>query len=184
MCTPAQLGMASCPCSGFTTAEDYGHTVDELVEGLTLRPGDLLAPLEIRIHELAAEERYEEAADVRDRAEALSALLQRQRRFDRLRRAGQVRLRVGKAWAEFNNGLLTSCGAIGDTPSLLDLAQPEHIPSDVRMPLVAPSRREADELLCIVQWLDKNAARVELDYVSGVLAEPLPRLRSFAPATR
>lgn len=183
-CTPSQLGVAACPCSGFTGEEDYGRIVDDLVEGLTVRPSTLLRPLEQRIGELAVEERYEEAADVRDRAEALSALLQRQRRFDRLRRAGHVRLRVGTAWAELNDGLLAACGAIGDTPSLLDLTEPNETQVDIRVPLAAPSRSQADELLCIAQWLDQNAARVELDAVTGVLAEPLPRLRSFAPAKR
>ncbi len=183
-CTPAQLGVAACPCSGFTTDDEYTRIVETLVEGITVRPSALLLPLEQRIGELAAEERYEEAADVRDRAEALSALLQRQRRYDRLRRAGHVRLRVGTAWAELDDGLLTACGAIGDTPSLLDLTQPEDAPIDVRVPLAAPTRSQADELLCIAQWLDKNASRVELDAVTGVLAEPLPRLRSFAPAKR
>ncbi len=183
-CTSAQLGVAACPCSGFTSEEDYRRVVDDLVKGLTVHPTTLLAPLEQRIGALAAEERYEEAADVRDRAEALSALLQRQRRFDRLRRAGHVRLRVGKAWAQLDDGLLSACGAIGDTPSLLDLRDGGPAPTDARVPLAAPSRSQADELLCIAQWLDKNAARVELDTVTGVLAEPLPRLRSFTPAKR
>ena len=181
-CTSAQLGVAACPCTGFTSEDDYRRVVDNLVEGLTVQPSTLLAPLEQRIEELATEERYEEAADVRDRAEALSALLQRQRHFDRLRRAGHVRLRVGKAWAELDNGLLSACGAVGDPPSLLDIRNEVPVDADVRIPLAAPSRSQADELLCIAQWLDKNATRVELDAVTGVLAEPLPRLRSFMPA--
>lgn len=180
-CTSAQLGVAACPCSGFTSEDDYRRVVEDLVEGLTVRPSTLLAPLEQRIGELAADERYEEAADVRDRAEALSALLQRQRHFDRVRRAGHVRLRVGNAWAEFDDGLLSACGSIGDTPSLLVGGKGVPEDTNVHGPLAAPSRSQADELLCIAQWLDKNASRVELDAVTGVLAEPLPRLRSFAP---
>ena len=181
-CTSAQLGVAACPCSGFTSEDDYRRVVDDLVEGLTVKPSTLLAPLEQRIEELAAEERYEEAADIRDRAEALSALLQRQRHFDRLRRAGHVQLRVGNAWAQLDDGLLSACGDVGDTPSLLNLHHGAAAGADVRIPLVAPSRGQADEILCIAQWLDKNASRVELDAVTGVLAEPLPRLRSFMPA--
>ena len=93
-----------------------------------------------------------------------------------------MRLRVGNAWAELDDGLLSACGAIGDTPSLLDGRNAAPVDTDGSGPLAAPSRSQADELLCIAQWLDKNATRVELDAVTGVLAEPLPRLRSFAPA--
>ena len=145
--------------------------------GLTREPRRLLDPLDQRIAVLAAEERYEEAADVRDRAAALSAALRRQRRFDLLRRAGRVRFQVGDAWAELDNGLLRRCGSIDDPPSLLDNDETES-PPVVDGP---PSRNEADELLCIARWLDDNAHRISLELTTGELAEPLPRLPTFVP---
>ncbi|MEQ8841244.1 MAG: DEDD exonuclease domain-containing protein [Acidimicrobiales bacterium] len=183
-CAPAQIGVAACPCSGAISDDDYARVVDDLVDTLTKDPGRLLAPLDERIEMLAAAERYEEAADVRDRAEALAGVLRRTRRFDLLRRAGRVRVSIGEAWAEFDRGLLVACGAHGRQPSLwhegLAIAPP-HAPPPRSGRLPVPGRDEADELLTIVAWLDRHAADVRLDSVSGVLVEPLPRLPSYAP---
>ena len=185
VCTAAQIDVAACPCSGHTPPERYEQIVDELVEGLTVDPERLLGPLRSRIAVLAADERYEEAADVRDRAEALAGALRRQRRFDLLRRAGRVRFRFGTAWAELEQGRLSDCGSVDDPPTLLDLRTPS-APSGVsnagRLP--PPSRADADELLCVARWLEDNAHRVELEAINGVLAEPLPRLPAFVPKQR
>ncbi|MEM7141922.1 MAG: DEDD exonuclease domain-containing protein [Actinomycetota bacterium] len=181
-CAAAQIGVAACPCSGATPEEEYRRLVDDLVETLSRDPARLLRPLEERIAELAASDRFEEAADVRDRAEALGGALRRARRFDLLRRAGRVRLSIGDAWADLDRGLLVACGAIGDD-ALFDDALPCPPPSlpDEAETLDVPRRDEADELLTIVSWLEKNAGRVRVESVSGVLVEPLPRIPSFAP---
>lgn len=181
VCTAAQIGVAGCPCSGHTPEDEYREVVVDLVAGLTHEPRRLLDPLDARIAALADEERYEEAADVRDRGAALSATLRRQRRFDLLRRAGRVRFQVGNAWAELDNGLLSRCGGIDDPPSLLDLREPDATPPTVAGP---PTRSEADELLCIARWLDENAHRISLELTTGELAEPLPRLPTFVPPKR
>lgn len=183
-CTPAQIGVAACPCSGAISPDDYGRIVDDLVDALTRDPRSLLAPLEERIEMLATTERYEEAADVRDRAEALAAALRRTRRFDLLRRAGEVRVSIGDAWVRLDRGLLVACGADGETASLwgegLAVDPPASRPTGAgRLPV--PTRDEADELLTIAAWLERNAAKVRLDAVSGVLVEPLPRIPSYAP---
>ena len=184
VCTAAQIGVAACPCSGHTSEDDYARIVADLVDGLTCDPHRLLAPLRDRIAELADEERFEEAADVRDRADALSGALRRQRRFDLLRRAGRVRFRFGAAWAELDDGRLAGCGDVGDQPSLLDLRTPSSPTGVFDAPLPPPSRSEADELLTVARWLDENAHRIELEAVDGLLAEPLPRLPSFVPRKR
>jgi len=183
-CAPAQIGVAACPCSGAISDHDYTQVIDDLVDTLTCDPGRLLGPLEARIEMLSATERFEEAADVRDRAEALAGALRRSRRFDLLRRAGKVRVSIGSAWAELDHGLLVACGAEGETASLwgdeLAIGAPAPLPPDgARLPV--PRRDEADELLTIVAWLERNADNVTLEAVSGVLVEPLPRIPSYAP---
>ena len=182
VCTAAQIGVACCPCSGHTSEAAYAEVVADLVTGLTREPHRLLSPLSERIGQLAAQERYEEAADMRDRGAALAAALRRQRRFDLLRRAGRVRFNVGDAWAELHDGLLSRVGSLADPPSLLDLreAAPVSVPTEP----APPSRSEADELLCIARWLDDNAHRIRLELTTGELAEPLPRLPSFVPPKR
>ena len=92
---------------------DYAGSSHRASAGLHHDPALLLGPLEARMHALAAAERFEEAADVRDRAAALAAALRRQRRFDALRRAGRVVVEVdGRSGAELRHGRLVRAWTI------------------------------------------------------------------------
>ena len=185
ICTPAQIGVAACPCSGHTSDASYQQVVDDLVTGLRSDPARLLAPLQERITVLASEERYEEAADVRDRAEALSSALRRQRRFDLLRRAGTVQFHVDGVQVELAHGLLVSCTTSSEQPTLW-AGQTHPCPpaaSDTD-PLRPPARHEADELLCVARWVERNADRITLDHVSAPLHQPRCAIPEFNPRTR
>jgi DNA polymerase-3 subunit epsilon len=78
-CVPAQLGVAACPCRGHVDEGTYADHVGTVRRALTNEPGVALQPLEARMHRLAEEERFEEAAATRDRLGALARALQRQR---------------------------------------------------------------------------------------------------------
>ena len=185
-CTAAQLGVSMCPCTGSITAADYAPVVERAVRGLTTDPDLLLTPLTERITALAADERFEEAADVRDRADALAAALRRQRRYDQLRRAGRIRLELDDgSGALLDGGRLIAAWSAGELP--LGSAS---VPTDtVTDPVLfdgpntmAPRPRElADELGAIAAWLDRSAPSVVLDHCEGVLASTLPALPSFTP---
>lgn len=97
------------------------------------------------------------------------------------RRPGRVRLRIGDDWVDLDRGLLAGSGTLGTTPSLLDTPVDAGLdPADTDGPLDVPGRREADELLCIAAWVERNAASIRLEEVQGVLADPLPAIPSFA----
>jgi DNA polymerase-3 subunit epsilon len=125
-CTPAQLGVATCPCARTITATAYATHVHRAARGLTVDPDLLLVPLRARMEGLAAQQRFEEAADVRDRAAALSAGLRRQRRIDGLRQAGRLVVHLGGAGsfreesaeqfggAEVHDGRLVAAWGPGD----------------------------------------------------------------------
>ncbi|MCQ3807834.1 MAG: DEDD exonuclease domain-containing protein [Acidimicrobiaceae bacterium] len=193
VCASAQLGVSCCPCSGATSQTEYAAVIEELVTNLTSRPDLLLAPLVARIEQLAAQQRYEEAADVRDRAEALAGLLRRHRRFDLLRRAGRVRLGIGNTWVELHGGRLSSSGpATGTVESSCpsepgDRSAPSATPTSAPTPttglLPVPQRHDADELLTVVGWIERNVAKLTIEEVEGVLASPLPALPVFKPKT-
>ncbi|MBI2708758.1 MAG: DEDD exonuclease domain-containing protein [Actinobacteria bacterium] len=118
-CAAAQLGVARCPCAGDLSEVEYAAVVEQVRRGLTVDPGALLAPLAVRIAGLAAAERFEEAADVRDRAAALAAALRRQRRFDWLRGAGRVVVEVpGQGGAELRRGRLVRAWSERNRPGL------------------------------------------------------------------
>ena len=175
-CTAAQLGVAECPCSGTADAVRYASAVDMVMRGLGGEPDVLLAPLRERMLSLARSHRFEEAAGVRDRAQALSGAIKRQRMMDHLRRAQQLDLRIGNIRFELDHGRLVHSGA-DDTLSLgLSLPPPDSAPLDRPLP-----RQAADEALCIARYLEANSQRITLLRCTGEWAQPLGQLTSFEP---
>jgi len=177
-CTPAQLGVATCPCAGAISEQGYRDIVAVAARGLTAEPPLLLTPLISKMTALAAQERFEEAAAVRDRAAALARALARQQRLHALRHAGRVTVAVpGEGGAVLAGGqLLGSWGPAEPGPGLLGELEPQ-------APLSAPVPREAvDELACVSAWLEARAGRLRLVECEGGLAWPLPRLPRLEPA--
>jgi DNA polymerase-3 subunit epsilon len=179
-CAAAQLGVSMCPCAGGVDPDDYRRIVERAVRGLTTEPDLLLAPLAVRIADLAADERFEEAADMRDRADALASALRKQRRFDLLRNAGRLRLELpGQGGAELEEGRLVRAWGPGDVFDDEGVIIGQLFPEPTSLP---PLDRElADELNCVAAWLDRSAHQLSLEHCDGVFASALPRLPSFAP---
>jgi DNA polymerase III subunit epsilon len=166
LCTSAQLGVAQCPCTGELTEAQYAPAVALVLRAIRDEPSLLLDPLERRMHELANAERFEEAANVRDRAAALCAALRRQHQFDQLRSGGRVELRLGDGGgAELLHGVLVRAWA-ADGVTGLPFAVTEE-PADGPLP-----KSLADELLCVARWLERTTdARVV--YADGALVSAL-----------
>lgn len=161
-CAAAQLGVAACPCSGATTEAEYERTLAVLRRALAGEVHLLLDPLEARMRRLAAEERFEEAADARDRADALVRALGRDRRLRRLAALGGLVLELADGVrVELGPG-----GAVGPPG-------PDGTAS-------WPGPASLDEALCIAGWLDRHADRVRLVRADGPWCSPLPALPSFS----
>ena len=175
-CTAAQLGVAECPCSGTADADRYATAVDMVVRGLDGEPDVLLAPLRERMFTMARAHRFEEAAGVRDRAQALSGAIRRQRMIDQLRRAQQLDLRIGDVRFELDHGRLLHSG--GDDALSLGLSLPPPATAPLDQPL---PRHAADEALCIARYLEANSPRITLLRCTGEWAHPLAQLASFEP---
>jgi DNA polymerase-3 subunit epsilon len=194
MCTAAQLGVAACPCSGATSADDYQAAVDHVVVALSAEPHRLLDPLGAKIDALARAERFEEAADMRDRADALCIALRRQRTLAGLWRSGRTVIDwPGHGGAELERGQLVRIWGPRQQPPLLTIEPPPgpENTADPGPPSGGPSggppgfdlipKERVDELLCVASWLDQRAANLRVAACSGVLASTLPRLPSFQP---
>ncbi|MCB0970717.1 MAG: DEDD exonuclease domain-containing protein [Acidimicrobiales bacterium] len=192
-CAAAQLGVATCPCAGTVDEAAYAELVEVVRRGLREDPALLLGPLEARMHALAAQERFEEAADVRDRAAALAGALRRQQRFDALRRAGRVVLEVdGRSRAELYRGrlqrtwTLTRQGiAAVPLPLDLDPAAPDRLgtgddPADE--PGAPVPKALADELSCVAQWFDRHGHRIRVLKADAAPTAPGPPLPTFEPS--
>jgi DNA polymerase III subunit epsilon len=191
-CTAAQLGVATCPCTGEVTPLAYAAVVERAVRGLRDDPAILLDPLVARMAALAGEQRFEEATDVRERAAALAHALNRQRRLEGLVAAGRVVVEVpGSTRIELQAGRLTRSWTAGtdDEPSLpfspeagLPSEATEPAPTLLPRPFPAPLARDvADEITCVAAWLDGQAHRFELVSTDHPFASLLPRVPSFEP---
>jgi len=172
-CAPAQLGVSTCPCAGAVDEASYRPIADDVRRALTDAPHLVLDPLLERMHALAAAERYEEAADVRDRAAAFAEAHRRVRRFDLVHRAGRLVVRLGRQRAVIEDGRLRHTEP-ADAPSLLSAPAPA---VEVAVRGRRPVEPDAvDELTVLAGWLDRNAARLEVEHCEGTLCSPLPRL--------
>ncbi len=174
LCTSAQLGVSSCPCTGELDAASYAQHVATVRRGLTSHPDLLLQPLRERMEKLALLERFEEAADTRDRAAALTHALVRQQRLDRFRWSGRLSFELpGGQIAELFAGILTGvtrgnqASLLFDSPSVAGPLPPEL----------------ADEILCVSVWLEREADRVRLMHCDGIFHSPIRPLPSFAPVS-
>ncbi|MCZ7526457.1 MAG: DEDD exonuclease domain-containing protein [Acidimicrobiia bacterium] len=166
-CLPAQLGVAACPCSGDTGEEEYASVVAPVAAALRGDPRPLLEPLERRMHALAGDERFEEAAATRDRLSALVRTLTRQRILEQVVTAGRIVARGPEGTIEIVGGRLRLDGE-------------EMAPLEPGRPV---PREAVDEVLALGRWLERagRAGRVHLDAVAGRLASPLPRLPRLRP---
>jgi DNA polymerase-3 subunit epsilon len=175
-CTAAQLGVAECPCSGTSDAARYAAAVEMVMRGLGGDAEVLLGPLRERMVALARDRRFEEAASVRDRAQALSGALQRQRMIDHLRAAQRLVVRIDDIVFEIDHGRLAHTHVEGALAFGLPLPPPSTAPAG--SPL---ARGSIDEVLCVARYLDANSQRVSLLECSGEWSHPLRQLPSFDP---
>jgi DNA polymerase-3 subunit epsilon len=158
-CSAAQLGVAMCPCSGSCTDEEYAIVVDQVAAAFAGETSVILRPLEAKMADLAASDRFEEAATMRDRAAAVVRAVDRQRRLAMLER-------VDRLVIEHRGGLRIELGRNGRLRRG-DLFDEEAV--------------SIDETLCVASWLHRNAATVRVIEASGALTSDLPALRDYRP---
>ncbi len=176
-CAAAQLGRALCPCAGDLDVATYARVVATVRAAWGGRPDLVLSPLAERMDALAAAERFEEAADVRDRAAAVVAILRRRRRIDALRASGHTELALpGGAGAVLEGGLLTAAWGRDGQVRSLDIVAGAPVPD----PDLDPEGADA-ERMCVAAWLDRSLGRTTVASSTGGLASlwpPLPEMRA------
>jgi DNA polymerase-3 subunit epsilon len=168
VCTPAQLGVAMCPCAGQADSRHYAAVVEQVRQAMTATPESVIVPLQARMAALAGERRYEEAAMVRDRATAFTSAIRRQRLTDRLRHAGDVGLRLDDVIIHVRHGVLVGTASDGQIEIGLPLAAPEA----PMLPEVLP-RQTVDEVLCLARAFEKLAHRVTVEWCDGQWRWPI-----------
>ncbi len=142
-------------------------------------PAALLGPLAGALSELSAQQRYEEAASVRDEAERLRRLLVRRRRVDSLRAAGRTVLLIdGEGTVELDGGLLVAPGSLFDGTAVTGPDPGAVVASD----------GHENERVIVAQWLAANVDRVRILSVESaegmsMAAGRIPRLAELCGPT-
>ncbi len=163
-------------------------------EALAGDPGELLRPMAEEMAVLAAAQRFEEAAEIRDQAEQLRRLLIRRRRIESLREAGRTVLQIeGDGIVVLEGGILVEDGTPFEDPILRDVAI-AHQGCGVGVGAVGASETaerpgartgtkpvgHPDDLerMIVAQWLHRNAGRVRIVEVERptMLSMPADRI--------
>ncbi len=129
---------------------------------MTTSPELVISALQARLAVLSAERRYEEAAQVRDRAMAFTNAMRRQRLTDRLRQAGDVGLQIGDTIVHLRDGVLVGTAQDGQMEIGLPLPPPEVPPMPASLP-----RHVVDEVLCLARAFERLANRVTVLWCDG-----------------
>lgn len=169
-CALADMGRCGAPCAGRQSREEYAALVTVLrtaVEG-DVRP--LVAPLQQRIERLSRDQRYEEAAAVRDRAASLVRACARLQRLSALTSLPQLvaaRPDGAGGWelSVVRHGRLAAAGTVpagaAPRPYVDALVATAETVRPGPGPLPAAT---AEETECVLRWLEAPGCRlVEVD---------------------
>lgn len=178
-CAPAQLGVSTCPCAGGIDPVEYRSMIDGIIKLADRSPAGLLEPLEVKMRRLAAEQRFEEAAQMRDRHRALARALERKRAWRALAEAGRIELESLAGDRVFvEQGSLTAAFGHDQPPSLLDRVFAPEDPLPPPSP-VPPSVAIAEEAQLIWRWMTSGDVKV-IDSTGPLTlpSSPIPHLRA------
>ncbi|MGD8149825.1 DEDD exonuclease domain-containing protein [Ornithinimicrobium sp. Y1694] len=89
-CVLFELGRCGAPCIGAQSMEDYSQVADQAAQALSGSSREVVAALRSRLDVLADQERFEEAATLRDRMMTLVRAAARSQRLRPLREAAEL----------------------------------------------------------------------------------------------
>ena len=175
LCTAAQLGLAPCPCAGAADPGEYRAAVARAERALTGDADDVIDELRSRMFGLAARQRFEEAADVRDRAQALTSSLRRQVLYRAVLALDRAEWSNGSTTWLIDRARLVDVRGRGELFGTVGVeAAPAAPELDVPLP-----RALADEALILARHLDRHATRTTIQS-SGPCTFPVRPIADIA----
>jgi DNA polymerase-3 subunit epsilon len=182
-CALADMGRCGAPCTGAQSVDEYGAIASVFRAAVGQDPRALVAPLLARVDRLAAEERYEDAALLRDRIAVLVRAVRRRQRLASLAAVPELVLARpdgdgGWHLSIVRRGRLVAAGAAargisvrGTLAGLLATAETPAGPED-------EAAASVDETELVLRWMEKPGSRlVEL---TGTLASPAPGTGAYS----
>jgi len=154
VCSAARLGLAECPCSGSADSNSYGAIVDTVVRTLSGDSQEVIDLLTNRMNVHSQNQRFEEAAFVRDRIDALVRALHRQAQADALRNGGLQDVTHEGITYRIDQGVLVETVSSGEVCSALTMTLPkrlEHLRAVLHVPVDESPTDVLDEVMCIAR---------------------------------
>lgn len=105
-CSAAQLGVAPCPCSGTADPGTHAAAVEGVSQAMLGEQHVVIDTLSVRMSDLAMQQRFEEAAAVRDRLSSLLTATRTAQLVNAGMAAGTARFTLSGVEHEMNDGLL------------------------------------------------------------------------------
>jgi DNA polymerase-3 subunit epsilon len=182
-CALAGMGRCGAPCTGAQGVEEYARIAAVFRAAVGSDPGQLLAPLLARVDRLAAEERYEDAALLRDRIAVLLRAVRRRQRLESL--AAVPELVLGRpdgdgGWhlSVVRRGRLVAAGTAPRGTTVR--ATLEVLLASAETPDGPPDEPAAsvDETELVLRWLEKPGTR--LVRLTGTLACAAPGTGAYS----
>jgi DNA polymerase-3 subunit epsilon len=174
-CGFAQLGVAVCPHEGSISEVAYRDIVHDLIEGIDRDCSLLFERLLSRMAVLVDNQRFEDAAQLRDRWETLRRTLAGRRSWNSLQLAGRIEATDADGVSvAIERGRLATAWRSGQQIPLAMSGNPVEANTTVSMAAV-------EEAALVWRWL--NGTSVRIDNVSGTLTcptAPIPELRTPA----
>ena len=156
-------------CAG--GGEAHKLEVEALIEHLLRDPRSLYQALARRMRLLAGQRRFEEAAELRDRAALLARTLSQNARIDGLARGGDILLAIGDRAVVIRNGRLALAIEAHGSKDTARAALAGLPPRPVPPPFRTAEELAEGRILCA--WLEKHAEQVRLLEVTGCWAMPV-----------
>ena len=169
VCSAARLGLAYCPCSGTAEPAEYEQVVNLVRDTLLQTSHEVIDRLNGKMASHSQAQRFEEAAQVRDRLLALETVQERHRLATKLRSHPQLVVKSEGVSYNIASGVListevdgqvyTSHEAVVGSAKVIRTASPKH---DIRDFIQVPTEIEedgqilnsvADEMMCLSRLL-------------------------------
>ncbi|MBW8765341.1 MAG: DEDD exonuclease domain-containing protein [Geodermatophilales bacterium] len=182
-CELAEMGRCGAPCTGAQSVAEYAAVAAVFRAAVEGDPRALVGPLLARVERLAVEERYEDAAVLRDRVAVLVRAVRRRQRLESLAAVPELVLARSDGdggWhlSVVRRGRLVAAGNAprgtsvrGVLPGLLATAETPAGPDD-------ESAATVDETELVMRWMERPGTRlVEL---RGTLACAAPGTGAYS----
>ena len=176
-CALGEMGRCLSPCDGSVSSETYDGVVTDLRETMFARPDPVIAALSSRMAALSGDERFEEAAAIRDRLAAFIRSAARTQRLVGLTRCTELvaaRRNDDRRWEVHvvRHGRLAAAGVIPAGAHAGEWVRQLSAGAETVSPGHGPTpAATAEETEKVLRWLESGGVR--LVHVEGEWASPL-----------